>query len=130
MTLGERIKTARNTAGISGNKLAQLCGTSQANIARLESGETTAPNVFLILAIAMVLGMTVEELVGEHEITPRYSTKTMKIEDHVAQLQQQVDDQLAQLQQQVDELAAQVERLSESQQKLPLKQKQKKGRDT
>ena len=44
MNVGKLITDAREKKGISKNQLAELCGVSHTEIARIESGEREVPN--------------------------------------------------------------------------------------
>jgi transcriptional regulator with XRE-family HTH domain len=81
MTLGERIKEAREHLGISGNELASRAGIAQSAISKIERGAVEAPSVYVVAAIAKVLNLSVEDLVGELSITPRISVKAMRAFD-------------------------------------------------
>lgn len=62
MTIGERIKAARDARGWSQLQLAKRAGVSQQLITRLETGKVNATK--RIVQLAKVFGMTAEELEG------------------------------------------------------------------
>ncbi|MBL7951004.1 MAG: helix-turn-helix transcriptional regulator [Flavobacteriales bacterium] len=64
LTLGERIKVRRNELGLSQAQLAQLAGSSESVICRIERGERY-PDGALTARIAKVLDRRVSELLGE-----------------------------------------------------------------
>lgn len=68
--LGQRmhgIVTRRKIAGLSQNELAQKAGISQATISDIEAGNTNAPRVDTLQAIARVLGCTIDDLFGNEK---------------------------------------------------------------
>lgn len=64
MDVGKRIQTLRKLRNISGVKLADLIGISQAQISRYETGENEVPLSILEL-ICSVLGITLAEFFSE-----------------------------------------------------------------
>jgi putative transcriptional regulator len=60
---GARLARARYQAGLTQPELAEAAGTTRSTIARLEAGDNT-PSVDLAIAIARVLGESVETLFG------------------------------------------------------------------
>lgn len=54
--IGERVREARDTAGLSQRDLAELMGTSQAAVARLEAGGVGA-TVTTLYRVAAALGL-------------------------------------------------------------------------
>lgn len=64
--LGKRIKQAREQAGFTQEKLAELIGTSRAAIARYELGEIE-PKLRNLIAIAQCLSVTTDWLLGNVE---------------------------------------------------------------
>ncbi len=55
-TLGSLIKTRRNERGLSQQALADLCGTSDSEIAKIERGERKSPNCQILCRMAKALG--------------------------------------------------------------------------
>lgn len=54
--LGSLIKTRRNERGLSQQALANSCGTSDSEIAKIESGERKSPNCQTLCRMARALG--------------------------------------------------------------------------
>lgn len=63
MTIGEAIKKARNDKGYSRAKLSRRSGIGVATICLWESDKSN-PTVVMLICIADVLGVTLDELVG------------------------------------------------------------------
>ncbi|MFR5261654.1 MAG: helix-turn-helix domain-containing protein [Bifidobacterium longum] len=61
-TLGSLIKTRRNERGLSQQALANSCGTSDSEIAKIERGERKSPNCQILCKIAKELGFHPLEL--------------------------------------------------------------------
>ena len=55
-TLGSLIKARRNERGLSQQALADLCGTSDSEIAKIERGERKSPNCQILCRMAKALG--------------------------------------------------------------------------
>ncbi|MBF9668188.1 transcriptional regulator [Bifidobacterium dentium] len=55
-TLGSLIKARRNERGLSQQALADLCGTSDSEIAKIERGERKSPNCRILCRMAKALG--------------------------------------------------------------------------
>lgn len=72
MTLGERIKERRQTAGLSQEKVAELVGVSRQAVTKWEANQT-APNTENLFKLAEVFGTTVDLLISSDE-TPERST--------------------------------------------------------
>ena len=64
MTLGEKIKTAREAKGLSQRKVAELLGVSQPAYREWEQGDST-PNWARMKSIARVLEISLDELARE-----------------------------------------------------------------
>lgn len=62
-TIGESIRHCRESAGFTQKELAELCGTSKNLILRYEHG-TTFPGIILLVSIADVLEISLDELIG------------------------------------------------------------------
>lgn len=67
MTIGQRLKQRREACGLTQQELAKRSDTTQATIARIESGETTSPRTRLLVALARALSTTSDYLSGESE---------------------------------------------------------------
>lgn len=66
MTLGARIKFARNYAKLSHDRLGELAGTSRYHLIRLEKG-LHRPKPAMIAAIVAATGVPAELLAGEDD---------------------------------------------------------------
>ena len=62
-TLGELIRSTRETRGMSQTTLATLAQVSQETVIRIEAGERLQPRVHLVARMARALGIPVEALV-------------------------------------------------------------------
>lgn len=65
-TGGRRVAEARRRAGLTQHELAERIGVGRVSIARIENGGQT-PSVTVALALARVLGGSVEALFGGDE---------------------------------------------------------------
>lgn len=74
VSLGEALQTARKKAGLTQQELCQRAGLSYSTLAKIERGAIKAPSIFTIHRIAAVLGVTLNELVGES--MPTLTTNT------------------------------------------------------
>ena len=72
MTLGERIRQLRESAGLSQQELAERLYVSRQTVSRWESGSRT-PDIMTAKKIAVLLGVSLDELVpdGEGEEMPK-----------------------------------------------------------
>lgn len=68
MTLGEKIKALRDTRNISRIRMAELCDSSDAVMAKVESGKTI-PSPEFLRKIAGVLETTPEDLLDEGDVS-------------------------------------------------------------
>ncbi|MGI6181650.1 MAG: helix-turn-helix domain-containing protein [Agathobaculum sp.] len=66
MTLAERIRTYRQQAGLSQDKLAEQVGVSRQAVTKWEAGQT-APSTENLFRLAEALGVTVGRLTGREE---------------------------------------------------------------
>ena len=66
MALSDRIKTCRQSAGLSQEKMAELVGVSRQAVTKWESGQT-APSTENLFRLAEILGTTVDFLLTEEE---------------------------------------------------------------
>lgn len=62
MNVGKLITDAREQKGISKNQLAELCGVSHTEIARIESGEREVPNPKTLRKISKYIDVNFNEL--------------------------------------------------------------------
>lgn len=67
MTLGERIKTCRNSAGLSQEKVAELVGVSRQAVTKWESNQT-APSTENLFKLAEIFGTTVDLLLSKQDV--------------------------------------------------------------
>lgn len=63
MTIGQAIRKARKAKGYTLEKLADKAGITFTTIGHWERGETS-PNVVPLMAVADVLNITLDELIG------------------------------------------------------------------
>jgi len=63
-SIGERLRSARDRAGLTLDQTAELSGLSKAHLSRLESAERQ-PSIAALLALADTLGTAVSTLLGE-----------------------------------------------------------------
>lgn len=80
--LGERLSTVRLSATphLSQRELSRLAGlSSEGHVEGIESGRTKSPTVETVLALAGVLGCTVEWLVAGRGKQPTASVVTMSV---------------------------------------------------
>lgn len=77
-TLGERIKAARITSGMTQEQLAEALDTTKAAISRYEAGKRE-PNIELLRKIALATKTTVSELVedGYWSERPKYELRAV-----------------------------------------------------
>lgn len=66
MTLGDKLKLARQQKKMSQTELAESSGVMQKNISRYEQ-DTSVPSAISLKKIADVLGVTTDYLLGEKE---------------------------------------------------------------
>lgn len=67
--LGDRIRDLRSERGLRQQDLARLAGVSQPYVSQLENGFLIPP-INVLGAIAQVLGLTAEELIGSSRVAP------------------------------------------------------------
>lgn len=67
MTLGQRIRAARNWRGWSLRKLAAASDCTPSTIGAIEADENE-PGVFVLMRVANALGMSVSQAVGERPL--------------------------------------------------------------
>ena len=66
MVNGKRLKTLREAAGMSTTQLGEAVGVTQSMIANMER-EFKTPSVEVLVRIAELLGVTLDELVKKRE---------------------------------------------------------------
>ena len=64
-TIGERIAAIRTRNGLSQTELARRCGVAPQRINQLERDKINDPHLSTLTALALALGCTVAELIGE-----------------------------------------------------------------
>jgi len=67
MTIGQRIRQARDAARLTRDALAKACGINARSLLDYERGKTS-PRVDTMVAIAAELGTTVAHLIGERPL--------------------------------------------------------------
>jgi transcriptional regulator with XRE-family HTH domain len=67
MTLGERIKTLRETRGLGQRELARLADVRQPTISQLENGQRADVTTETAKRLALALGVSVDYLIGTFE---------------------------------------------------------------
>ncbi len=63
--LGKHLQAARQKAGLTQQALCNQAGLSYSTLAKIERGAIKAPSIFTVAAISRVIGVTLEELLGE-----------------------------------------------------------------
>ena len=64
-SLGRVLQAARQKSGLTQQAMCQKAGLSYSTLAKIERGAIKSPSIFTIRQIAEVLGLTLDELVGE-----------------------------------------------------------------
>jgi FMN phosphatase YigB (HAD superfamily)/DNA-binding XRE family transcriptional regulator len=64
-SLGRRLQDARQAAGFTQQQLCQKAGLSYSTLAKIERGAIKAPSIFTIQQIAAVLGVPLDQLIGQ-----------------------------------------------------------------
>ena len=75
-TSGSRLRLARQARGFSQQQLAGMAGVSRQAVSALESG-LSDPSLRVALALARVLGMTVEEVFGPGTPVPEMAARPL-----------------------------------------------------
>ena len=75
MTIGERIKIARENKGLTQEQLGVMCGTTKQTIFKYETGVVTNIPLDRLKRIAEVLSVTPAYLMGWSETTPAITEK-------------------------------------------------------
>lgn len=70
MTIGERLREARLLGELSARELSGLAGVAAGHVALLESGEREHPRSDTLVALARVLGVSLDWLVSGNGETP------------------------------------------------------------
>ena len=70
MTIGERLRIARENEGLSQNQVAKLCGLNPSSISFFETNKRT-PVVRNILKLAEALNVSTDQILGRHEMILR-----------------------------------------------------------
>jgi HAD superfamily hydrolase (TIGR01509 family) len=74
--LGKRLQAARQQGGLTQQQLCQKANLSFSTLTKIERGAIRAPSIFTIQAIAMALGQSLDELVGQAASPARLLSKT------------------------------------------------------
>lgn len=75
VSIGERLRSARERAGLTLDQTAELSGLSKAHLSRLESAERQ-PSIAALLALADALGTPVSGLLGEEPTGAPFAIST------------------------------------------------------
>lgn len=62
--LGKRLQLARKRAGLTQQELCQRVGLSYSTLTKIERGAIRSPSVFTVAAIANIVGVSIEDLLG------------------------------------------------------------------
>ena len=73
--LGKTLQQARQAAGLTQQELCQRASLSYSTLAKIERGAIKAPSIFTIQSIAGVLGLTLNDLLGNVAPVTPVSTK-------------------------------------------------------
>jgi transcriptional regulator with XRE-family HTH domain len=76
--IGQQITAARKAAGLTQEQLAEAAGIAAENLSRAERGKTVLRTRNLI-AIAEVLGVSLDDLVRGKRVTPRRGTAVARL---------------------------------------------------
>jgi transcriptional regulator with XRE-family HTH domain len=68
--MGMRLRRLREAAGLTQQELANQAGLSISAVTQTESGQKKDPRLSTVLALARVLGVTLDELAGGLAETP------------------------------------------------------------
>jgi transcriptional regulator with XRE-family HTH domain len=73
--LSTRLRAARIEKGLSARQLSKDAGLSHSHVAQIESG-AMSPGIDVVIALAVVLGTTVADLIGEDAAAkPKHARK-------------------------------------------------------
>lgn len=64
--LGSQLQSARQSAGLTQQELCDKTGLSYSTLAKIERGAIKAPSIFTVMAIAEVVGISLDELMEPH----------------------------------------------------------------
>ncbi|HUC87525.1 MAG TPA: HAD-IA family hydrolase [Candidatus Binatia bacterium] len=73
--LGKRLQAARQAAGLTQQVLCQRANLSYSTLTKIERGAIKSPSIFTIQSIANVLGVTLDELIGNPKSSPSIQPK-------------------------------------------------------
>lgn len=79
--VGARIKSLRETQGLTQVQLSDACGISQPALSAIERGDTKRPEAETILKIAAVLKTTPQFLIWDHQLPDVIPATTQAIVD-------------------------------------------------
>jgi putative hydrolase of the HAD superfamily len=74
--LGKRLQEARQKAGLTQQQLCHQANLSFSTLTKIERGAIKAPSIFTVQSIASVIGISLDELVGNLGGPARKTTKT------------------------------------------------------
>src|SRR5689334_18732204 len=78
--LGRGLQNARKKAGLTQQDLCHKAGLSYSTLAKIERGAIKSPSIFTIQSIAAALGVSLNELMGDHGptvvATKKYRSKS------------------------------------------------------
>lgn len=80
MITGPRLRALREQAGLSQKELATAAGLTQGNLSRLEAGHNQRIYTTTAQALAVALGITLEEFLGERPPAPPETLSAEEIE--------------------------------------------------
>ncbi|MFV7707654.1 helix-turn-helix transcriptional regulator [Shewanella algae] len=79
MSIGENIRTKRESLGMSRGELVERSGVSPAQLSRIERDEQKNPNLETLVAIATALNASLDEIVfGDEETSSLYLSKAIE----------------------------------------------------
>ena len=78
VSLGRRLQDARKKAGLTQQELCHKSSLSYSTLAKIERGAIKAPSIFTIQSIASALGVSLADLLGEVEVSPKHSASSKK----------------------------------------------------
>ncbi len=95
-TIGERLKLARKSKGITQDSLAEQIGSTRSVITNIEYGKVTEPQPLALNAICEVLNINKEWLMtgkGEMDVQPKVIDKSTKILSEIYILAKQLSEE-------------------------------------
>jgi FMN phosphatase YigB (HAD superfamily)/DNA-binding XRE family transcriptional regulator len=75
-SLGKRLQTARQQAGLTQQQLCQRANLSFSTLTKIERGAIKSPSIFTVQSIAGALSLSLDELVGQAVSSARQLSKT------------------------------------------------------